>query len=134
MSGVLVDTSVWIDHFRNRNEPLANLLNQDLVLTHPMVIGEIACGTPPAPRAQTLDDLGRLAMAQHAGLRETMQFIERESLYGMGCGLVDMVLLASTLMTPETRLWTLDKRLANLAERFGVAHRVAGGAQKNGSP
>jgi predicted nucleic acid-binding protein len=126
MSGVLVDTSVWIEHFRSRNESLADLLGQDLVLTHPMVIGEIACGTPPAPRMRTLDDLGLLAMTQHAGLRETMQFIERESLYGMGCGLVDMVLLASTLMTPGTKLWTLDKRLGNLAERFGVAHSVAG--------
>ncbi len=63
MSGVLVDTSVWIDHFRNRNEALVNLLNQDLALTHPMVIGEIACGTPPAPRTQTLGDLG-LELAQ----------------------------------------------------------------------
>ncbi len=125
MSGVLVDTSVWIDHFRNRNEALENLLNQDLALMHLMVIGEIACGTPPAPRTQTLGDLGLLPMIQHAGLHETMEFIERESLYGMGCGLVDMVLLTSTLITPGAKLWTLDKRLAELAERFGVAHRVA---------
>jgi hypothetical protein len=125
VSGVLVDTSVWIDHFRNRNEALENLLNQDLALMHLMVIGEIACGTPPAPRTQTLGDLGLLPMTQHAGLHETMEFIERESLYGMGCGLVDMVLLTSTLITPGAKLWTLDKRLAELAERFGVAHRVA---------
>lgn len=124
MSGVLVDTSVWIDHFRNRNEALENLLNRDLALTHPMVIGEIACGTPPAPRAQTLGDLGLLPMIQHAGLHETMAFIERESMYGMGCGLVDMILLTSTLMTPGAKLWTLDKHLAKLAGRFGVAHRV----------
>ncbi len=125
MSGVLVDTSVWIDHFRSRNEALVNLLSRDLALTHPMVIGEISCGTPPAPRAQTLGDLGLLSMAQHASLHETMEFIERESMYGMGCGLVDMVLLTSTLITPGAKLWTLDKRLAELAERFGVAHRVA---------
>jgi hypothetical protein len=125
MSGVLVDTSVWIDHFRNRNEALENLLNQDVAFTHPMVIGEIACGTPPAPRAQTLGDLGLLPMIQHVSLGETMEFIERESMYGMGCGLVDMVLLTSTLITPGAKLWTLDKRLAELAERFGVAYRVA---------
>jgi predicted nucleic acid-binding protein len=124
MSGVLVDTSVWIDHFRNGNEALKDLLSQDLALTHPMVIGEIACGTPPAPRAQTLGDLGLLPTVQHSGLRETMEFIERESTYGMGCGLVDMVLLTSTLITPGAKLWTLDKRLGELAERFGVAHRV----------
>jgi len=38
-------------------------------------------------------------------------------------GVVDMSLLASTLITPGARLWTLGKRLASLAERFGVAHR-----------
>lgn len=124
MSGVLVDTSVWIDHFRNRNWALVNLLDQDLVLTHLMVIGEIACGTPPAPRAQTLGDLGLLAMSQHAGLNETMEFIERESIYGMGCGLVDIILLTSTMITPGAKLWTLDQRLVVLAERFGVAHRA----------
>lgn len=125
MSGILIDTSVWIDHFRNRNAPLETLLLRDLALTHPMVIGEIACGTPPAPRTQILSDMGLLPMTQQAGLNETMAFIERESLYGIGCGLVDMILLASTLMTPGAKLWTLDKRLANLAERFGVTHHLA---------
>lgn len=124
MSGVLVDTSVWVDHFRNRNLVLETLLQQDQALTHPMVIGELACGTPPAPRAQTLGDLDLLPVVQQAGLRETMAFIERESLYGMGCGLIDLVLLASTLMTPGATLWTLDKRLAELARRYGVLYRV----------
>jgi hypothetical protein len=123
MSGVLVDTSVWVDHFRHRNEGLAALLDHDLVLMHPMVVGEIACGTPPVPRAQTLGDMGLLPMSQQAGVQETVAFIEREALYGSGCGLVDLVLLTSTLMTPGARLWSLDKRLATLAERFGVAHR-----------
>ena len=124
MSGVLVDTSVWVGHFRNRNLVLETLLQQDQALTHPMVIGELACGTPPAPRAQTLGDLDLLPVVQQAGLRETMAFIERESLYGMGCGLIDLVLLASTLMTPGASLWTMDKRLAELARRYGVLYRV----------
>lgn len=124
MSGVLVDTSVWIGHFRNRNIALEALLLQDRALTHPMVIGELACGMPPAPRAKTLGDLDLLPVVQQAGLRETMAFIERESLYGMGCGLIDLVLLASTLMTPGATLWTLDKRLAELARRYGVLYRM----------
>ena len=46
---VLVDSSVWIDHFRNGNKALVELIELDLALTHPMVILEIAGGTPPAP-------------------------------------------------------------------------------------
>ena len=125
MTGVLVDTSVWIDHFRNGNDELVSLLMHDQALIHPMVMGEIACGTPTAPRKKTLRDLRLLPTAQQASLGETMAFIERESLDGLGCGLIDLMLLASTLMTPGAKLWTLDKRLAELTERFGIAYRVA---------
>ena len=122
MSGVLIDTSVWIDHFRNGNATLGQLLSDDSAFTHPMVIGELACGTPPAPRTRTLSDLSLLPTIRDAGLRETIAFIERESVYGVGCGLIDMVLLTSTLITPGIKLWTLDKRLAALAQRFGVEY------------
>jgi predicted nucleic acid-binding protein len=123
MKGILIDTSVWVSHFRQHNIALVNLLDLDLALTHPMVLVELACGTPPAPRAQTLGDIGLLQQTREASLREVMEFIEREQLYGLGCGLVDMVLLASTLITPGAELWTLDKRLVVLAERFGVMHQ-----------
>lgn len=123
MAGVLVDTSVWIDHFRNGNNELQFLLEQDLVFAHPLIIAEIACGTPPAPRAQTLSNLGLLASISQASLQETMAFIDREVLYGLGCGLIDMMLLASTLITPSVQLWTFDKRLAALGARFNVVYR-----------
>jgi predicted nucleic acid-binding protein len=116
---LLVDTSVWVNHFRVRDEVLVNALTLDLVMMHPMVLGELACGTPPA-RSQTLADLGRLQPAQQASLPEVMAFIEREALFGQGCGLVDLTLLASTLLTPGAELWTLDKRLCALADRFAV--------------
>lgn len=121
---VLVDTSVWVDHFRNQNSTLTELLISDRVLTHPMVVAELACGTPPAPRTQTLADIDLLQPATQASLDEIRALIEREELYGLGCGLVDIALLASTLITPEARLWTLDKRLVCLASRFGIEFRT----------
>ncbi|NWE69397.1 VapC toxin family PIN domain ribonuclease [Pseudomonas gingeri] len=124
MKGVLVDTSVWVDHFRYHNDALVDLLELDLVMSHPLIVGEIACGTPPS-RIQVLSDLDGLQQTQQANIREVLDFIERERLFGLGCGLVDIVLLASTLMTPEAELWTMDKRLCALAERFGVMHRPA---------
>ena len=85
------------------------------------VLAELACGTPPAPRQRTLGDLARLRPASLASQTELLDFIEREKLYGLGCGMVDLSLLAATLLTPEARLWTLDKRLAALVQRFDVA-------------
>lgn len=119
---VLIDTSVWVDHFRRRNETLVRLITADQALTHPFVLLELACGTPPAPRARSLRDIGLLQHAQQATSNEVMQFIEAEKLYGQGCGGVDLTLLASTLMTPGARLWTLDSRLCVLARRLGVAY------------
>ena len=125
MTGVLSDTSVWVGHFRQLNHALVDLLDGDVALTHPMVRIELACETPPAPRAQTLHDLELLRQTQQASLREVMDFIEREKLYGLGCGWVDIVLLASTMITPGPELWTWDRRLAELSERFGVINRPA---------
>ena len=118
---VLVDTSVWVAHFRRRNEVLVDLMLGDGVLTHPMVVGELACGTPPAPRERTLSDIRRLRPATGATFDEVLVLIEQERLYGVGCGLIDISLLASALMTPAGKLWTLDQRLADLASRFNVA-------------
>jgi predicted nucleic acid-binding protein len=118
---VLVDTSVWVAHFRQRNAVLVRLLEADAVLMHPMVLAELRCGTPPAPREDTLKFLSLLAPSRSATLEETAQLVEAEQIYGLGCGVVDMMLLASTLITPATQLWTLDKRLAELAQRFNVA-------------
>ena len=118
---VLVDTSVWIDHFRHGNALLAALLEMDMAIIHPMIIAEIACGTPPEPRARTLANLGLLPVSERPALTEIMDFIEREKLYGLGCGLIDITLLASALLTPGAQLWTLDKRLVNLAHHFGIA-------------
>jgi predicted nucleic acid-binding protein len=122
---VLVDTSVWVDHFRLSNRSLISLFVQDRVLMHPMVLAEIACGTPPAPREQTLADLALLRPPHQASMSELMAFIEREKLYGLGCGFVDLALLASACITPQASLWTLDKRLSQLAQRMGVAYQEA---------
>ena len=119
---VLLDTSVWVDHFRRANAALVQLVTLDQALTHPMVVVELACGTPPAPRPKTLGDMALLGSVRQATLEEVRDFIEREALYGLGCGLVDLALLCSVLITPNTRLWTMDKRLHELAARFDVSY------------
>ncbi|RNF34009.1 type II toxin-antitoxin system VapC family toxin [Paracoccus methylarcula] len=119
---ILVDTSVWVQHFRQRDDHLVQLLETDRVLIHPLIVAELACGTPPEPRERTLSNLRNLRACNQVTLDETVTFIERERLFGRGCGLVDLVLLASTLITEGTRLWTQDKRLANLANLFKIGY------------
>jgi predicted nucleic acid-binding protein len=119
---VLVDTSVWVEHFQRSNRELMDLIGADRVLGHPMVVAEIACGSPPAPRETTLGDMALLRQATQATQEEVMQFIESHRLYGQGVGFVDVNLLISACITPDTKLWTRDKRLAALASKLNVAH------------
>lgn len=125
MTLVLADTSVWVAHFRSANPALQSLVEMDQVLCHPLVLLEIACGTPPAPRQRTLDDLKGLRQAVVATTDETLSLIERQQFQGSGCGAVDMALLASVLLTPDALLWTADKKLDTLAARLGVAFAAA---------
>jgi len=97
----------------------------DQVLCHPLIVLELACGTPPAPRERTIGDLKKLQQAIVATTDETLALIEREQFHDSGCGAIDMALLASVLLTPNTLLWTLDKNLGALAVRMGVAFSAA---------
>ena len=125
MSLVLADTSVWVAHFRSTSPLLQSLLAMDQVLCHPLIVLELACGTPPIPRERTLGDLKKLQQAIVATTDEILALIEREQFQDSGCGAVDMALLASVLLTPDTLLWTIDKNLDTLATRLGVAFTAA---------
>jgi predicted nucleic acid-binding protein len=121
LSGVLVDTSVWVNHFRSPESMLRDLLSHDRVLIHPLIILEIACGTPPAPRARTLAYLRALRQVTVATTDEILDLIERDRLYTSGCGAVDVNLLASARLTAGARLWTRDKSLEAMSRRLQIA-------------
>ena len=119
----LVDTSVWIDHLRAGNAVLADALNQNQVLGHPWVLGEIALGSLKN-RTAVLQALGNLPQATVASSDEVLHLLEAEKLHNQGLGFVDVALLAATRLTPHAQLWTLDKRLAQVAHRMGLAARL----------
>jgi predicted nucleic acid-binding protein len=123
VAAVLADSSVWVAHFRKPNELLRLLLGADQILCHPLIVVELACGTSPSPRERTLGDLRKLQQSVIATTEETLELMERKKLQDMGCGAVDMSLLASALLTSDTTLWTLDKNLNALSTRLGVDFR-----------
>ena len=122
MTMVLVDTSVWVAHFRKSNVAFETLLVNDQILCHPLVLLELACGSPPSPRNKTLGYLKKLQQATVATPDETLEFIEKHQLYESGCGAIDVSLLASTLLSRNTLIWTLDKHLEDLATQLGISY------------
>jgi predicted nucleic acid-binding protein len=116
---VLVDTSLWIDHFRHGVTALARLLEDGRVASHPAVIGELACGTL-RERATTLDLLRRLPRAVVASDEEALRFLDQHRLFGRGLGWTDVHLLASTALS-QFQLWTVDRRLEEAGRRLRLA-------------
>jgi predicted nucleic acid-binding protein len=116
---ILVDTSVWVEHFRAGNPALARLLNDDGVACHPFVIGELACGNL-RDREEVLGHLARLPETRVATHQEALHLVARRALAGAGLGWVDVHLLASALLS-GVALWTLDRPLRDAARQLGCA-------------
>ncbi|MSO56452.1 MAG: PIN domain-containing protein [Acidobacteria bacterium] len=119
---ILPDTSVWVAHLRYGHPSLAKLLVEgDEILTHPFVIGELACGQWPSRRS-TLERLRRLREAPMMQHDEVLALIERHRLMGSGLGWLDAHLLGSALLAGAA-LWTLDAPLARAATKLSVLIR-----------
>jgi len=115
---VLVDTSVWVDHFHSRSAQLVSLLEQDEVVCHPFVLGELACGNL-SNRTEILRLLQSLPQAVVARHEKIMHLIDSHRLMGIGLGLVDVHLLASARISLVS-IWTGDRRLKKAAEKLEV--------------
>jgi len=113
---ILVDTSIWIDHLRQANPLLSQLLTSQQVMQHSMIIGELACGNL-SNRKQLISLWQQLPSANEATHEEVIHSIEQKQWMGRGIGWVDAHLLASVLLTPHTSLWTNDSRLKKLAQQ-----------------
>ena len=100
------------------NERLRSLLQDDQVLCHPFVIGELACGNLHN-RNEVLHLLEALPGVPIADHTEVLHLIDSHRLYGQGLGWIDAHLLASAVLS-ECELWTSDRLLHALADRVGL--------------
>lgn len=76
-------------------------------------------------RAEVIGLIRGLPQATLATDDEVLPLIEQEALYGPGLDYVDAQLLGATWLTPDTALWTRDKRLSTVATRLGLSFQPA---------
>jgi len=119
---VLVDTSVWIDHLHRTDPELVTLLRETLVVMHPAVLGELACGTIPN-RQEFLSLWLALPRVANVSFEEALALLENRMLWGKGLGWTDIQILASTLVT-GTMLWTWDRLLQRSADQLLIPLKV----------
>lgn len=115
---ILVDTSVWIDHFRKSDPKLELFLLEREILIHPFILGELSLGYLPK-REEALTFLELQLSASPATDKEVLSWVEKHRLYGKGIGWVDAHLLLSSLLS-HAEFWTHDKTLLSAAHSCGV--------------
>ena len=116
---MLVDTSVWIDHFRRSDPALVSLLNRGEVECHPFIVGELACGSLHR-RSEVLSLLQSLPQVPVGSHDEVLGFVDRHRLMGRGIGWIDTHLLASASLAGSL-LWTRDRRLLDVTRKLGLS-------------
>jgi predicted nucleic acid-binding protein len=119
---ILVDTTVWIDHFTKGNARLEDLLIEGHVACHPFIIGELACGNLKK-RGEIILLLHALPTVNPISNDEALYFVQEKRLMGLGIRIVDVHLLASAIIT-NTPLWTNNRRLKEVARGLGILYKT----------
>lgn len=115
---ILVDTSIWVSHLRHSNSRLQKLLNEGKVVSHPFIIGELACGNI-SNRTEIISLMQSLPMLDVIEHEELLLFIEHNKMMGTGLGLVDIHLMAAAKLA-GIPLWTQDKKLKRACSRLSI--------------
>ena len=119
---ILADTSIWIAHFGKQDDYFDELLDNGMVVMHPFVYGELACGGLPK-RRDTLNRLNILPPLDVAADSEVIALITKNNLSGKGIGYIDAHLLAAVAQADSIRLYTHDTHLHQAAQSLSLAHR-----------
>ena len=117
---ILVDTSIWVNHFRRKNIQLEELLSHEAVYCHPLIIGELACGNLHH-RNEILDLLSELPTAVIVTDQEALAFIEQHQIMCKGLGMVDVLLLAATVVS-NLKVLTDDKVMKQVAIKLEILY------------
>lgn len=115
---VLADTSVWIDHLHTADEELRRLLRTGEICVHPVVIGELACGSIKN-RGQFLAQLLHLPLLREAPFLTALRLIQSDQLWARGLGWSDVQILVSCQIE-KAELWTRDLALRKAAKDIGI--------------
>jgi predicted nucleic acid-binding protein len=114
---IIVDTSIWVHHFRRPSKRLVAILGDNIVAVHPFILGELLLG---GVASDAIEQLMTIVKAPLASAGEVNRFIWTAGLAGTGIGYVDSHLLASARLMRGGRVITADKRLHKQAARLQI--------------
>ena len=118
--GILVDSSAWIRHIRYGDAVVDRAIAEGVAIGHLDVAGEIAMGTGDHAR-RFRDIILQLTLIEPVDRSELFALVVARDMNGRGVGWIDAGIIAACLLSnPPTSLYTLDRRMRELAEMIGV--------------
>ncbi len=114
---VLVDTSVWIEHIRKADPVVVRLSETRRLVTHPVVIGELAVGSYKS-RKDVLAAIRQIPCVAALPIDDCLDAIERFRLWGKGLGWGDLQILLSA-HSAGVRIYTYDGPLLRVLAETG---------------
>ncbi len=124
---ILVDTSVWIDFFRNQNTAISSslkeLLRQEKTAVTGIIVTELYRGAKGKKELSFLESF--LEVIHHIKMDEEIyhkagRMGYRLSRQGIHIGTVDLV-IAQTALEHGTTLYSLDSHFTKIAAHFPLA-------------
>ena len=113
---ILVDTSIWIDHFKKKNEILSQWILDGMVCTHSLIIQEICLGDFKQ-KVKIIDSLKHLIIIPMISHQEFILFSTKHNFRKVG--VVDVHLIASAILS-RCSIMTSDKSLALAAQKVDL--------------
>ena len=115
----LVDTDVWINDIDWLDRQMVKLPEVGQVVTHSLVIAELALGSLPQ-RAKHPPNLRGLPLLSGVPADAMLTAIHAWKLYVLAIGAVDARLLCALMLAKGVTLWTRGQHLRRAAEALGV--------------
>lgn len=119
---ILVDTSVWIEFFKQRNryvQEMEPLLSAKLVITIEPIFSELLYGIRQKEDKEMImsfwNILPRIDFGANSML-EASRFASENHFYRLGIGLMDAIIIKSAI-DGKHAIWTLDRRINNNIEK-----------------
>ncbi len=112
----LVDSSIWIGHFKKADSKLISLLEADEAILHPFIIQELYLGRPRG-KELVFERLAKLPCLPILPDDQFRHFVDKYKIFGKGIGIIDSHLWGSAHLH-KVSLYTLDKKLGRLAQNI----------------
>jgi len=115
---IILDTSIWIEHFRNNQfyfPRIRNLLENREVLAVECIFGELLQGAKNKQEKEIILDFWKYLPKENYEniIIQAGEYSAQNKLLDKGVGLIDVIILMHSIKS-NSKIWTLDNKFLKI--------------------